>query len=161
VLYLARNADLQLQNERCNTRTYSRNGCLLPSKFTSLPKKAIHFQALSSTHCHQVLPRTRAEVSSEPTTGLARTAAAMISAAATSGVCARLRILAIAPSLMDRLTLFPPGGGCPVFGYWREVIGQMPAGTGRKRIGRYGAEGSEGRTIASVFLPTAKTLVGR
>jgi hypothetical protein len=30
----------------------------------------------SSTHCHQVLPPTRAEVSSEPTTKLARTACA-------------------------------------------------------------------------------------
>jgi hypothetical protein len=47
---------------------------------------------LSSTHCHHVLPQTRAEVSSEPTTGLARTAAAIGAAAASSGVCARARI---------------------------------------------------------------------
>ena len=54
----------------------------------------------SSTHCHQVLPPTRAEVSSEPTTGLARTAAAIGVAAAGSGAYARARMLAIAPSLM-------------------------------------------------------------
>ena len=57
---------------------------------------------LSSTHCHQVLPQTRAEVSSEPTTALARTAAAIGAAAANSGVCARARMLAIAPSLIVR-----------------------------------------------------------
>ncbi len=32
---------------------------------------------LSSTHCHQVLAPTRTEVSSEPTTALSRTAAAI------------------------------------------------------------------------------------
>ena len=57
---------------------------------------------LSSTHCHHVLPQTRAEVSSEPTTALARTAAAIGAAAASSGVCARARMLAIAPSLIVR-----------------------------------------------------------
>jgi len=46
------------------------------------------------------LPPTRAEVSSEPTTGLARTACASGSAAVTSGACARARMLAMAPSLM-------------------------------------------------------------
>jgi len=56
----------------------------------------------SSTHCHHVLPRTRAEVSSEPTTGLARTVAAMASAATTSGAWARARMLAMAPSLIGR-----------------------------------------------------------
>ena len=55
---------------------------------------------LSSTHCHQVLPPTRAEVSSEPTTGLARTAAAIGTAAVSSGASARARMLAMAPSLM-------------------------------------------------------------
>jgi len=54
----------------------------------------------SSTHCHQVCPPTRAEVSSEPTTALARTAAAIGAAAASSGVAARARMLAIAPSLI-------------------------------------------------------------
>jgi hypothetical protein len=54
------------------------------------------------THCHQVLPRTRAEVSSEATTALARTSAAIASAAAARGGPARLRMLAIAPSLMSR-----------------------------------------------------------
>ena len=44
-----------------------------------------------------VLPPTRAEVSSEPTTGLARTASAMGAAAASKGTSARARILAIAP----------------------------------------------------------------
>ena len=57
---------------------------------------------LSSTHCHQVLPRTRAEVSSEPTTGLARTTAAIGAVAASSGASARASMLAIAPSLMLR-----------------------------------------------------------
>src|SRR3954453_17160214 len=44
---------------------------------------------LSSTHCHQLLPPTRAEVSSEPMTGLARTASAIVAAAATNGAWAR------------------------------------------------------------------------
>ena len=35
----------------------------------------------SSTHCHQFLPLTRAEVSSEATTGLARTRAAIVGSA--------------------------------------------------------------------------------
>jgi len=48
------------------------------------------------------LPPTRAEVASEPTTALARTAAAIGAAAASSGASARARILAIAPSLMVR-----------------------------------------------------------
>src|SRR6266851_2202028 len=54
----------------------------------------------SSTHCHQFFPSTRAEVSSEATTLLLRTSAAVVSAAAVSGVPARASILAIAPSLM-------------------------------------------------------------
>src|SRR3954466_11376607 len=62
---------------------------------------------LSSTHCHQFLPPTRAEVSSEPTTGLARTASAIVAAAATSGAWVRARILAIAPSLMERPNTSP------------------------------------------------------
>jgi hypothetical protein len=62
---------------------------------------------LSSTHCHQALPQTRAEVSSEPTTGLARTAAAIGAAAASNGICARPRMLAIAPSLIVRPNTSP------------------------------------------------------
>jgi hypothetical protein len=50
--------------------------------------------------CHQFLPPTRAEVSSEPTTGLARTASALGAAAASSGASARARMLAIAPHLL-------------------------------------------------------------
>ena len=57
----------------------------------------------SSTHCHQVLPLTRAEVSSEPTTGLSRTAAAIGAAAASNGTSARARMLATAPWLRGRL----------------------------------------------------------
>jgi hypothetical protein len=54
----------------------------------------------SSTHCHQFFPSTRAEVSSEATTLLLRTAAAVVSAAVVSGAPARASMLAIAPSLM-------------------------------------------------------------
>jgi hypothetical protein len=54
----------------------------------------------SSTHCHPVLPATRAVVSSEPTTALWRTAAAIGSAARTNGAFARARMLTSAPSLM-------------------------------------------------------------
>jgi len=54
----------------------------------------------SRTHCHQLWPPTRAEVSSEPTTALVRTAAAIGAAAASSGVAARARMLTIAPSLI-------------------------------------------------------------
>jgi hypothetical protein len=61
----------------------------------------------SSTHCHQVLPQTRAEVSSEPSTALARTAAAIGAAATSNGVCARARMLAIAPSLIVRPNTSP------------------------------------------------------
>src|SRR5947209_19060935 len=43
----------------------------------------------SSTHCHQVLPATRAVGSAEPTTALWRTAAAIGSAARTNGAFAR------------------------------------------------------------------------
>src|SRR5713101_1687763 len=39
----------------------------------------------SSTHCHQFFPSTRAEVSSEATTLLLRTAEAVVSAAVVSG----------------------------------------------------------------------------
>src|SRR6266566_2340589 len=54
----------------------------------------------SSTHCHQFFPATRAEVSSEATTLLLRTSAAVVSAAAVSDAPARPSRLAIAPSLM-------------------------------------------------------------
>jgi hypothetical protein len=57
---------------------------------------------ISSIPCHQVLPRTRAEVWSEPTTGLVRTAAAIGVVAASSGASVRTRILALAPSLIVR-----------------------------------------------------------
>src|SRR5713101_7996207 len=53
----------------------------------------------SSTHCHQFFPSTRAEVSSEATTLLLRTSAAVVSAAVVSGIPARASMLAIAPSL--------------------------------------------------------------
>ena len=55
---------------------------------------------LSRTHCHQVRPATRAEVSSDPTTELWRTTLAMAAAAVASGVSARPRMLAMAPWLM-------------------------------------------------------------
>ena len=53
-----------------------------------------------NTHSHQVLPLTRAEVSSEHTTGLAITVARIVAAAASSGSRARASMLLIAPSLM-------------------------------------------------------------
>jgi len=46
----------------------------------------------SNTHCHQLLPPTRAEVSSDPITGEARKALAIGSAAATRGASARADI---------------------------------------------------------------------
>jgi hypothetical protein len=47
------------------------------------------------------LPFTRAEVSSEQTTGLASTVARIVAAAASSGSRARASMLLIAPSLID------------------------------------------------------------
>ena len=52
-----------------------------------------------NTHSHQVLPLTRAEVSSTPT-GLAVTVAWIAAAAASNGARARASMLLIAPSLM-------------------------------------------------------------
>ncbi len=54
-----------------------------------------------NTHSHQFLPLTRAEVSSEQTTGLATTVARIVAAAASSGSRARASMLLIAPSLID------------------------------------------------------------
>ncbi len=56
----------------------------------------------SRTHCHQVLPFTRTEISSPLTTELARTAATTGAVAASSGAVARARTLVIAPSLRVR-----------------------------------------------------------
>ncbi len=53
----------------------------------------------TNTHSHQVLPLTRAEVSSEHTTVLAVTHAPTVAAAASSGSRARASMLLIAPSL--------------------------------------------------------------
>ena len=52
-----------------------------------------------NTHSHQFLPLTRAEVSSEHTTGLASTVARIVAAATSSGSRARASMLLIAPSL--------------------------------------------------------------
>jgi len=54
-----------------------------------------------NTNSHQFLPLTRAEVSSEHTTGLASIVARIVAAAASSGSRARASMLLIAPSLID------------------------------------------------------------
>ena len=54
----------------------------------------------TNTHSHQVLPLTRAEVSSEQTPGLAVTVSRIAAAAASSGSRARSSMLLIAPSLI-------------------------------------------------------------
>lgn len=53
----------------------------------------------TNTHSHQVLPHTRAEVSSEQTTSLAVTVSPIAAAAAINGARARASMLLIAPSL--------------------------------------------------------------
>ena len=50
-----------------------------------------------NTHSHQFLPLTRAEVSSEHTTGLASTVARIVAPAASSGSRARSSMLLMAP----------------------------------------------------------------
>jgi hypothetical protein len=55
----------------------------------------------TNTHSHQVLPLTRAEVSSGHTTALAITQAPAVAAAASNGSCARASMLLVAPSLPD------------------------------------------------------------
>src|SRR3954447_25512376 len=57
-------------------------------------------KVLTKTHSHQVLPLTRAEISSEQTTGLAVTGSRIAAAAASSGSRARSSMLLIAPSLI-------------------------------------------------------------
>ena len=54
----------------------------------------------TNTHSHQVLPLTRAEVSSEQTTGLAVTVSRIAAAATSNGSRARSSMLLIAPSLI-------------------------------------------------------------
>jgi hypothetical protein len=61
----------------------------------------------TKTHSHQVFPLTRAEVSSEQTTGLAVTVSRMAAAAASSGSRARANMLLIAPSLMFNANISP------------------------------------------------------
>jgi len=51
-----------------------------------------------NTHCHQVLPHTRAEVSSLAITSALRTVSAILSAAAANGPAERASMLAMAPS---------------------------------------------------------------
>ena len=51
---------------------------------------------------HQVQPLTRAEVSSLLMTGAARTTWAIAAASTANGLAARLRMLAMVPSLMSR-----------------------------------------------------------
>ena len=60
-----------------------------------------------NTHSHQVLPLTRAEVSSEHTTGLAVTVARIAAEAASSGSRARASMLLIAPSLIASPKMSP------------------------------------------------------
>ena len=55
-----------------------------------------------NTHSHQFLPLTRAEVSSEQTTGLAITTFSIAAVATSNGSRARARMLLIAPSLIER-----------------------------------------------------------
>ncbi len=55
----------------------------------------------TNTHSHQVLPLTRADVSSEQTTSLAVTVSRIAAAAAINGSRARASILLIAPSLIE------------------------------------------------------------
>ena len=57
-----------------------------------------------NTYCQQVCPSTRADVSSEAITGEARTSASIRSASAANGACARLNMLAMAPSLISSRT---------------------------------------------------------
>ena len=61
----------------------------------------------TNTHSHQFLPLTRAEVSSEQTTGLAVTVSRIAAAAASSGSRARASMLLIAPSLIVSANISP------------------------------------------------------
>jgi hypothetical protein len=82
------------------------SGCMAPNSActTALPRLGRITCSTANepmnTHSHHVLPLTRAEVSSEHTTGLAVTAASIAAAAASSGSRARASMLLIAPSLM-------------------------------------------------------------
>ena len=61
----------------------------------------------TNTHSHRVLPLTRAEVSSEQTTGLAVTVSRIAVAATSSGSRARASTLLIAPSLIVSANISP------------------------------------------------------
>jgi len=58
--------------------------------------------AVTKTHSQQVFFITRTEVSSDATTSEVVTSVAIDEAAASSGACARARMLHSAPSLIDK-----------------------------------------------------------
>ena len=66
-----------------------------------------HRQGPTNTHSHHVFPVTRAEVSSEQTTGLAVTVSRIAVAATSSGSRARRSMLLIAPSLIVSANISP------------------------------------------------------
>ena len=72
---------------------------------TALPRLGLMMCSTASvvtkTHSHQFLPLTRADVSSEQTTGLPTTTFSIAALATSSGPRARARMLLMAPSLMD------------------------------------------------------------